>query len=358
MIALSQGRPTEPPVQAPVRNPDPLGRFPNFSLFAGPIMVPQQTEVPVTPTQQIEVPASRSPVVLTPVPDANRTRTPPVDEVPVIIFYGDNRTCTICQKELEDGERVVRLRCRHIFHAECWMSATVNHGAPLDGDDDPDCPNCRGQGTIIALWNYIDANQVAQPGAANLWTGDNTRLDLMPDLDNDLPDLVPPDEPDTGLINHGQSNPEQLVETDPRQALKEAHAEQTTNRGRRNIAVHHQTETPTNSRAESAWGTQDSQNSRSIRPGRHSSSSYPAVPRSRSASAHRPRDLPPSSFIVLPSTYLDANEWSMQERTPSALINHGEVDRQDVYHSETRLPEGRPSLLIDPGSVANLRGDK
>ena len=87
----------------------------------------------------------------------------------------------------------------------------VNHGAPLDGDDGPDCPNCRGQGTIIALWNYIDANLVTQPGATNLWNGDNTWSDLMLDLDNDLdnglPDLIPPDE----LINHGQSNPEQTV---------------------------------------------------------------------------------------------------------------------------------------------------
>ena len=34
-------------------------------------------------------------------------------------------------EELEGGERVVRLRRRHIFHAECRMSAMVNHGAPL-----------------------------------------------------------------------------------------------------------------------------------------------------------------------------------------------------------------------------------
>ena len=90
-----------------------------------------------------------------------------------------------------------------IFHAEFWVSAMVNHGAPLAGDGDPDCPNCRGQGTIIALWNYMGANQVTQPGAANLWTGDNTWSDLMPDLDNDLPDLLSLDELDTGLISHG-----------------------------------------------------------------------------------------------------------------------------------------------------------
>ena len=179
----------------------------------------------------------------------------------------------------------------------------VNHGAPLEGDDDPGCPNCRGQGTIIALWNYIGPTLVTQPGATNLWTGDNAWSDLMPDLDNDLdnglPDLIPPDE----LINHGEPNPEQTVEPDPRQAFQAARAEQTTNRGRRDIPIYHQMETPTNSRAESVWGTPDSQNSRSVRPGRNSTSSYRAVPRSRSVSVHRPQDLPPSSFIVLPSTY-------------------------------------------------------
>ena len=119
----------------------------------------------------------------------------------------------------------------------------------------------------------------------------------MPDLDNDLLDLLSPDEPDTGLINHGQ-----LVELDRRQAPQEAHAEP--------------------------------------------------------AGVHRPRELQPSNFIVLPSRYLDADGWSMPERTSPAFIVHGEVDRQNVYHSETRWPDGRPSLLIGPGSVANLCGDK
>ena len=67
--------------------------------------------------------------------------------------------------------------------------------------------------------------------------------------DNDLPELIPPEE----LTNHGQSNPEQTVEPDPRQALHAAPVEQTTNRGR-HIPIYHQTETPTNSRAESVWG--------------------------------------------------------------------------------------------------------
>ena len=172
-------------------------------------------------------------------------------------------------------------------HFPCRM-LDVCHGQPwspirvIESDNDPDCPNCRGQGTTIALWSYIGPNLVTQPGATNLWTGDSTRSDLMLDLDNssdsDLPDLISPDQ----LISHGQSNPEQTIEPDPRQAFQAAPVKQTTNRGRRKIPVYHQMETPTNSRAESVRGTPDSQNSRSIRPGRNSSSSYRAVPRSRS----------------------------------------------------------------------------
>ena len=50
-----------------------------------------------------------------------------------------------------------------------------------------------------------------------------------------LPDLISLDEFDTGLINHGQFNPEQTVEPDPRQAFRAAPVEQTANRGRRII---------------------------------------------------------------------------------------------------------------------------
>ena len=222
------------------------------------------------------------------------------------------------------------------------MSAMVNHGARIEGDDDPDCPNCRGQGTIIALWNYIDTDLVTEPGAANLWTGDSTRSDLMLDLDNgpdnDLPDITLPDE----LTNHGQSNPEKTVEPDPRQAFHTALVEQTTDRGRRNMPIYHQKETPTNSRAESVWGTPDSQNSGSVRPGRNSTSSYRAVPRSRSVGVHCPQDLPPSSFIVLPSTKMLMSGPCQKGHHLRTFINHDEVDLGNVYHSETRLLDDRP----------------
>ena len=135
----------------------------------------------------------------------------------------------------------------------------VSHGAPLANDSDPDCPNCRGQGIIIALWNYIDASLVTQPGAPNLWTGDNTWADFMHDLEQtggDSSDSQPPNEPGIVLTNHGQTNPEQLVEPDPRQAFQTA--ELTTNRGR-HIPVYHQMGTPTDSRAESTWELQTHQ---------------------------------------------------------------------------------------------------
>ena len=104
MIALSQGRPIEPPVQTPVHNPEQLGLFPNSSLFAGSIMVPKQAGVPVTSTQQAEDPACRPPVVLTPGPDSNRTRSTPVNEVPVIFSNNGIRTYVVGVKGEGSGK--------------------------------------------------------------------------------------------------------------------------------------------------------------------------------------------------------------------------------------------------------------
>ena len=44
-------------------------------------------------------------------------------------------------------------------------------------------------------------------------------------------------------------------------------------------------------------------------------------------------------------------------RDPPAMFA-GQAVSGEYYHSQTRLPDGRPCLLIDPGSVGNLCGDK
>ena len=59
-------------------------------------------------------------------------------------FHGDVRTCTICQSDYRSNEELVRLRCRHTFHEECWSTAVI-HDAGME------CPTCRGAGDVIIL---------------------------------------------------------------------------------------------------------------------------------------------------------------------------------------------------------------
>ena len=59
-----------------------------------------------------------------------------------------------------------------------------------------------------------------------------------------------------------------------------------------------------------------------------------------------------TSYIHLPSTYLNPAEWAYRpSNVQGPLIMH-------TFHSETRLADGRPALLIDPASKGNLAGDK
>ena len=366
ITAMQFPRQAESSPQRHLRDPDPLGIFPRESLFAG-MTAPQ---VNAAPTINGNLGVMSNPTItrsLTP-PPPPPTAPPTEDSHIPVIFDGDNRTCTICQEELEHGQRVVRLRCRHVFHSDCWMS-----GMLAVNEDQPDCPNCRGQGSIIAMWDYIGSDHITQPGAPNLWpnhrhpSADRLINHGQSNLDQNAESINP------GRSDSEQSDPEQQIEPDPRQALNGASSPEPTNRGRRTGPTLHHMGTPEHSHTESAWGTPDSQSSRSAyRPLR---SSYSAFPRSRSASVHR-RTRDPSSFIVLPSTYLDGRDWMQGQHAwassnmthdinPGAMSpsNHqedliGESDREIMFHSETRLPDGRPSLLIDPGSVANLCGDK
>merc|ERR1711873_180783 len=68
-------------------------------------------------------------------------------EIP-IIYEGTDEECSICREPRQDGEQVVGLTCRHVFHAACWQpwSATSHHRC---------CPNCRGAGVCIAMWRYM-----------------------------------------------------------------------------------------------------------------------------------------------------------------------------------------------------------
>eukprot|EP00969_Alexandrium_andersonii_P259983 11495572-Alexandrium_andersonii.AAC.1 len=72
-------------------------------------------------------------------------------------------------------------------------------------------------------------------------------------------------------------------------------------------------------------------------------------------------------LLVTPQTVTDANDWA---RTTGTQLNPSQespatdpapepVTRASpAFHVETRLPSGKPALLLDIGSVGNLAGDE
>ena len=86
---------------------------------------------------------------------------------PPPIFYDEAGQCSICHQNFEDGERVCRLRCRHMFHSACWeqvmsIASTPHEAAGGNTRFRDDCPNCRGQGALIAVWEYVDPDLLTQ----------------------------------------------------------------------------------------------------------------------------------------------------------------------------------------------------
>ena len=80
-----------------------------------------------------------------------------------VIYEGSGTACSICSDEFVQGDRVCRLSCRHVFHTQCWERAQRHNNTPSSTPTGPlTCPNCRGAPTIIAIWNYIDADLITQ----------------------------------------------------------------------------------------------------------------------------------------------------------------------------------------------------
>ena len=161
------------------------------------------------------------------------------------------------------------------------------------------CPNCRGQPIIIAIWTWIDHSRVTQ--YLNGTDG--------PQVDNQLDNSSPPIE-QLGPVPHDITTPRSMQTTLDFQ-------------------------TPRLQPAESP----------------RSGSSQAA---SQAASMH----------VVIPSTFRDFNDWMStnigtgfgQEHPHVGLQPHAGSTRS--FHTETRLSDGRPAILIDPGSVGNLGSDE
>ncbi len=151
-------------------------------------------------------------------PSPHDRETPPVPaqshnliDTPVI-YTGDDRTCTICLADFEHGHRVLRLRCRHIFHTECWerqLYSWNDRASTLDPN--PECPNCRGMGLIIAIWSYLDPALETQPGAPNEMYPNDVPQPSAPPLSalprNRRQTSEPPGTPDTATDNSEYGTP-------------------------------------------------------------------------------------------------------------------------------------------------------
>ena len=218
-----------------------------------------------------------------------------------IVFDGDCRFCNICLSRFEAGERVIRVRCRHMFHAECWQDLCRNSEPRLNATNlIPDCPNCRGPGHVIASWWYISILDVTQPGQDNLLTRE------FPGAD--------PRVFETEYLN---------VQT-PRSVATES------------IGTPFQT------------------------PVRQTGGS-PEFGSPQHGDQH---------FIVLPSTYVDASLWESSSGhaignsvsrvgdASEAALEESTRSGEKTFHADTRLDDGRPSLLVDPGSRGNLAGSQ
>ena len=74
-------------------------------------------------------------------------------------FDGDDRMCAICRDEFVHGDRVVRLRCRHILHRQCNIQLLENTDSDIVL-----CPACRGRADAIAEFRFIGQAPEAPAG--------------------------------------------------------------------------------------------------------------------------------------------------------------------------------------------------
>ena len=89
-------------------------------------------------------------------------------------------------------------------------------------------------------------------------------------------------------------------------------------------------------------------------------------------SPRQPQDPTGGNYVILPSTWTDWAAWdgvlnldtacASAPAVPSPCVcfappvNQGWVQTSGVYHINTQLADGRPSVLVDPGSRGNLGG--
>ena len=255
----------------------------------------QQPLIPMSPlfggSEAGEVEPPRSPMVGSVIQEEQRPPSPepvpspipntPSDQPVPIIYEGLDEQCSICASNFEHDDRVCRLSCRHMFHTQCWNRMFGYENA--HGRGTLNCPNCRGAGSIIAAWRYIDEAMVAQ------------------------------------RLHHTGQQVANLLTTNTQ---------------------FHQIGTPLDGRMSPLASA-------------NTAREVPLIPPHQANGVIDEvfRDLKPVNHPLGPAP-------TPQGEPVAYGPPNGHMYVTWAYHIQTRLPDGRKSLLIDPGSVGNLCGDK
>ena len=280
----------------------------------------------------------------------------PTEDSP-IIFDGDESTCSLCVTAFVHGVRVVRLRCRHMFHSSCWQSQqTSSYRATQDTPSQYEpCANCRGEGSVVAMWNFIDPERQMQPGAVSLMADFHEQTEAL----RREHEATTQDEADNSPQEYNISTPEEREVREPSPVVLPS-ARQILTDQLRSYNPFHRSNGPVDNSSEVL---------RSLGEGLLRAEGHQAASNRRPSSApsRRPRSISdppgdPQSFPTFPSTLEDYWSWDESQTNDrfqgNAPVRKEGADATQSFHTETRLRDGRPSILVDPGSLGNLAGDQ
>ena len=233
----------------------------------------------------------------------------------VSVYQGDSTECSICQQAFFGGEIVCRLPCLHVFHRSCIVGVQARHG---------NCPNCRGSCNVVAAW----AHPVSTPAPSPRVLGPTSST-----VEDASDELMP-------------------------FAVEETSAS-------RDAVFPSQPFVPTN-QSMSASATQITAQAVHVTFGTTQFVSENLTPRSAPTETTIESDIDSqlSCYPLMPLTYQDAEDWS---KTPVGTILEAEnkwttpqvADMTQSFHLATRPEDPEmQGLLVDPGSVGNLGGNK